>query len=846
MSRVATDEASPPRPAPRTLRGSRSRVAAFPLGGIGTGNVSIGARGEFRDWELTGRPNKGATLPFSFFAIRTLANGDVTARVLEGRLPGPHEGDQGYDAGRVAGLPRLQDTRMTGEYPLLRIDFEDAELPVEVALEAFTPFVPLDADASGLPAAVLRYTVRNPGDAPVVVTIAGSLANPIGVTGYNVFHFPEYAGNPRNEWVDDGALRGIRFESDLAADDVRHGTAALLTTDASVSAKPQWLSGFWQDGAQVFWDEFRDTGRLSPEERFSIDEPPYPDWFTKLRVGSLAIEHELAPGESQDFEFLLAWHFPNRPRAWQGNIGLDDTHAAEVVRNHYATLHEDALAVARHLAAELPSLEATTRAFHSALFDSTLPPELVDAASANLVAIRSTTCFRLEGGVFAAWEGSFDHAGSCEGTCTHVWNYAQSAAWLFPELERSARRTEFLHEVREDGRMNFRANSVFGNAPWDFHAAVDGQLGAIVRLYREWRFSGDDDLAAECWPGARRALEYAIAHWDSDGDGVLDSEQHNTYDIEFHGPNSLGNSFFYAALLAAAAIAEHIGAGADAARYRELAARGSARMDELLFNGEYYIQALDDVDDRRYQYGTGCLSDQVFGQTLAHLVGLGHVLPADHVRSAVAAVHRHNFRTDLSHHESVQRTYALNGESGLVLCSWPNGGRPRIPFVYSDEVWTGIEYQAATHLVYEGLVDEGLELVRAVRARHDGVARNPWNEVECGNHYARSLASWGVLVAYTGAQWDARDRSLALDPAAAGDLTTFLSTGSGWGRASIDSRGVVITVDGGTIALDALTVRGRRMLGPDGSAGATIAAGESIRFTDQDDEQDQDSQEEPS
>jgi uncharacterized protein (DUF608 family) len=841
MNHSAHATASLPRPTldRPALRGSKSRVAAFPLGGIGTGNVSIGARGEFRDWELANRPNKGATLPFSFFALRALRGDDIVVRVLEACLPGPHDGDQGYDAGRVAGLPRFADTELTGEYPLVRIDFEDDAVPVEVTLEAFTPFVPLDADASGLPAAVLRYTVTNPGDSPVAVTVAGSLANPVGVTGYNVFHFPEVAGQPENDWVDDGRLRGIRFGTDLPTDDLRYGSAALLTADDSVSAKPQWLSGFWQDGVQTFWDEFRDTGRLLPEERFSIDEPPYPDWFPKLRVGSVAIDHELQPGESRDFEFLLAWHFPNRPRAWKGNINLDNTRAGEVIRNHYATLHEDAVAVARHLAGNLLALEAATRAFHHALHGGTIPAEAVDAASANLAALRSSTCFRLEGGVFAAWEGSFDHSGSCEGTCTHVWNYAQSAAWLFPELERSARRTEFRHEVREDGRMNFRANSVFGNEPWDFHAAVDGQLGCVIRLYREWLFSGDDDFLRECWPGALRALEYAFDHWDADGDGVLDSEQHNTYDIEFHGENSLANSMFFAALHAAARMAEHLGEPARAERYRAVASAGAATMDELLFNGEYYEQRIDDVDARRYQYGTGCLADQVFGQSLAHLVGLGHVLPPDHARSAVEAVFRHNFRADLSAHESVQRTYALNGEAGLLLCTWPRGGRPRIPFVYSDEVWTGIEYQVASHLIFEGLVDEGLTIIRATRARHDGRVRNPWNEVECGNHYARSLASWAPLLALSGAQWDAPRHALAFSPAVPGDFVGIFTTGTGWGRVEIDDAGATLSLDGGELVLETLTIRGRFALGPEPAA-AVIAAGQSIRFAYQD------SQEEPS
>ncbi|WP_238010586.1 GH116 family glycosyl hydrolase [Dactylosporangium sp. AC04546] len=783
-------------------------AAAFPLGGIGTGNVSIGARGELRDWELANAPGKGSHLPFTFFAIRTARTGaEPVTRVLESRLVPPHTGDQGYYAGRLAGLPRLRESRMRGEYPLLSVDFADDDLGVDVALTAFTPLVPLDADASGIPCAILRYTVTNPSSRPVDVTVVGSLANPVGITGRNVFHFPEFAGQPRNEWRDDGRLRGIVFGTDLDEHDPRFGSVALTTTDADTTAKPQWLSGFWQDGVQVFWDDLRADGRLDAETEFSLDRPPYPDWFTRLRVGSLGSAARLPGHATHTFEFVLTWHFPNRPRAWQGNIRLDDTHAGEVVRNHYATRFKDAWHVAEHLAAELPGLEAATRTFHRALFGGTLPPEIVDAAAANLTVLRSTTCLRLEGGVFAAWEGSFEQAGSCEGTCTHVWNYAQTAAFLFPELERSARRTEFLHETRPDGRMNFRANSVFGNAPWDFHAAVDGQLGAVIRLYREWRFTGDDAFLAELYPGARRALDYAFTAWDADGDGVLDSEQHNTYDIEFFGPNSLANSMFAAALHAGARMAGHLGDAAAATRYREAAHRCAERTDALLFNGEYYEQRIDDVDEHRYQYGRGCLSDQLFGQLLAHVAGLGHVLPAAHVRSAVAAVHRYNFRRELTNHHSVQRTYALDDEAGLVLCSWPHGGRPRIPFVYSDEVWTGIEYQVAAHLIYEGLVEEGRSIVRAVRDRHDGRRRNPWNEVECGNHYARSLASWAPLLALSGADYDAPTATLTIRPRLdAPEVRSIFTTGTGWGTFAVDADGARLTLHAGSLDLATLTI----------------------------------------
>jgi uncharacterized protein (DUF608 family) len=344
------------------------------------------------------------------------------------------------------------------------------------------------------------------------------------------------------------------------------------------------------------------------------------------------------------------------------------------------------------------------------------------------------------------------------------------------------RRVEFKAETNDSGEMKFRSMSLLDDQPWEMLPATDGQLGTIVRLCREWKLSGDDDFLRELWPMAKRALEFSISYWDSDRDGVLDSKQHNTYDIEFFGPNSLSNSVFFAALLAGARMADYLGEKEAATHYAELASRGSARMDELLWNGEYYQQDLSDVDEHRYQYGSGCLSDQLFGQFLAHVASLGYVLPREHVKSAMAAVHRYNLKQDVGTVASVQRIYALPGEPGLLLCTWPRGGRPRIPFVYSDEVWTGIEYQVASGLIFEGLVEEGLDIVRAARSRHDGYRRNPWNEVECGNHYARSMSSWGLLIALSGIAIDLPAGRVQVAPRINGDnFHCFFSTGKSWG-----------------------------------------------------------------
>lgn len=787
-------------------------AAAFPLGGIGTGNVSIGARGEFRDWEIWNAPNKGGALPFTFFAIYAEPEGqEPVTRVLESRNRGRQDVDHG-GVGLAAGLPRLADSSMSGEYPYLSITFTDDVLPVNVTLSAFTPLVPLDADASGIPGAVLRYSVTNPTSTAVTVSVVGSMSNPVGVCGESVYGLPLIDGMPTVHYRDGNRVRGLEFGTDLPEDHLGFGSAVLATSDESVTVTPQWPVDFWQDGVQIFWDDLRSDGRLE-HWPFTLEDVSDYSKLPPFRTGSLGVVHRLSPGETREFEFFLTWHVPNRSRAWDGNVGLDNTRSGEVVRNHYARQFADAWSVAEYLSRELPGLEQKTAKFHELIHGSSLPREVIDAATSMIATLRSTTCFRLDdgtdSGTFAGWEGSFDHAGSCEGTCTHVWNYAQTVAFLFPELERNARRTEFLNETGEDGRMNFRTNSVFGNDLWEAHApAVDGQLGTIVRLYREWRFSGDDDFLSELWPHAVKALEYAFRHWDSNGDFVLDTEQHNTYDIEFYGENSMSNSVFYAALRAGAAMAKHLGDTESADRYITVAESGAARMDKLLFNGEYYEQNLAGAADQRYQFGAGCLSDQLFGQFLAHMTGLGHVLPADHVKSAIASVYRYNFREDLSAHDNVQRTYALNDEAGLLLCSWPLGGRPKIPFIYSDEVWTGIEYQVAAHLIFEGLVDEGLRIVRAVRERHDGFKRSPWNEIECGNHYVRSMASWALVVAMTGADYDAPERSLSFAPVTGkAEFRSFFSTGSAWGEIETTDKDASLSIVVGELALESLRVR---------------------------------------
>lgn len=754
-------------------------AAAFPLGGVGTGNVSLGARGELRDWEIMNRPNKGNTLPNTFFAIRIKGSDKAITRVLEGPLQPPHTLSHGYHPSTGAGLPRFAKSTLRGEYPIVWVDFEDNDLPIRVDLEAYTPLVPLNPEDSGIPCAIFTYSVTNVSAEPLAVTLVGSLTNPTGLNQPDVFgNLTNGEGMRVNHYRDDKGLRGLFLGVEgIDNGDLKYGNMSLTTTHPQTTIKPAWLRAGWWDYVREFWDDLHDDGLLTDLGY----EPANKNWDT----GSLGLLDTIPAGETRAFRFILTWHYPNRVNSW-------DAKSDKIIRNHYATRFADSWDVARYTVEHFERLDKTTHDFHDALFGMTLPADIIDAVSANIVPVRSNTCFWLEDGRFFGWEGCFDNNGCCAGSCTHVWSYTYTVAYLFPSLEREMRRIEFTVETEDDGYMSFRTFQTFGeDFKWTWgdqkaEAAVDGQMGSILRAYREYQLSGDKAWLAQMWPGIKRAIDYASGHWDTDGDSVLDGKQHNTYDIEFYGHNPLCGVYYLAALRAVEEMARIFGEDVLAERCRAAFEKGSAKLDQLLWNGEFYVQRLDDVDAYKYQHGLGILADQLLGQLHARALGLGDLLPVDHVQKAVKSIYDYNFRRSFKTHVNAQRTYVLNDESGLLMCTWPNGGEPKFPFPYSDEVWTGCEYQVAAHLIYEGWLHEAVEIVAAARARHEGVRRNPWNEVECGHHYARTMSSWLLLLALTGAHADLGRGELHLQPvmAASTDAETFTgfwSTGRGWG-----------------------------------------------------------------
>ena len=737
--------------------GDALREIALPLGGIGTGTVSIGGRGQLRDWELFNRPQKGNTLPYTFPAIRIKPEGgEPIVRVLESKLLPPFIEWGGMAPNRVCGLPRLKEAIFHGEYPFANIDFRDPKLPVKIDLAAFNPMIPLNEKDSSIPTAILRYRVTNTSGKKIDGTIAWSIQNAVGGDGRV------------NEYVDAGSYRGVRLiNPSIKPDDFAFGSMALVTTHKDVTHRKAWPAAGWWDAAQQIWDDFRAHGE------FTTPDPDKPS-----DIATLGLKFSLQPGESVELPFIFTWYFPNRENTWNGEPEVKGAK----LRNRYANWWEHAWEIGDYVAKNMARLEHESRLFSDALYSSTLPAIALDAAGSNMSIMRTQTGLFLDDDHFYAFEGCADQGGCCPMNCTHVWNYEQAMAHLYPRLERTMRLTDFTVNVEEDGKMAFRTLLPTGKALWKFHAAADGQMGCILKYYREYLLSGDMEFLKLIYPAAKRALSFVWLTWDKDEDGMMEAIQHNTYDIEFIGANTMMGTLYLGALKAMEKISEILGEDQYAAKCKAIYDRGSAKHVEKLFNGEFFFQDCDPKTAPRYQFGPGCLADQLLGQWFCEVIDLGYVLPEDKVKSALGAIFKHNWKSDLSDHESVQRTYALNDEAGLLLCTWPNGGRPEYPFTYADEVWTGIEYQVAGHLIYEDMLEEGLAIVKAVRDRHDGIARNPWDEFECGHHYARAMASWSLILALSGFHYDARERLIAFAPKVnVDDFRCFYSTGSGWG-----------------------------------------------------------------
>ncbi|WP_433363584.1 GH116 family glycosyl hydrolase [Actinoplanes sp. CA-142083] len=764
--------------------GDARRAVAFPLGGLGTGHVALCGDGALRQWQLLGVPHHGGLLPDSFFALRvsSLEPPDDVVRLLRAAPLPPHPRPAANvsdadvpDRDRRWRWPFVEDTTFEADYPYARVGYHDAELPVSVALEAHTPFVPLDADASALPLVRYRFTIRNDSDLFRHGFVLGALQNAAGWDGVTPIHGTRgagYGGNVNRPVRRPGQSGVLMDHPGLAEDDAAAGEM-LLWTDGPAAVLPRahdadavlrWAEtlrlvaptqlGDWSDGS--LRAALRDAASASPMRAPSGPSPAGHTWDS-----AVAVAFALAPGESTTVDIVHAWWFPNRYADFD-RFGPQHQYGPTRfwVGNHYATRFGGALDVLDAYLGDRERLDADSLAWASAVASSDLPAPLKDTIAAQPSLVRSPSVFKTADGRTFAFEGALgastrnwngDAGGSCPLNCNHVLNYEQALSRLFPSVGRDMRETEFAVQAA-DGSIPHRVvlplylpqlHGVPIGGPE--RPALDGMLGAVLKTYRSVLDGAGLSWLRSQWPSLVALMTHISDKLDDEG--VIRGDQPVTYDISLHGPNMFVGALWLAALRALSEMSAFLGETDPLAGTFE---RASKAYDELLWNGEYYAQP--DTGEA-YEFGRGCLADQLLGQWWAHELGLGHLLPPSRVRQALRSIVRYNLRTGFEPHG--YRSFADGDETGLVVCTWPHGGRPEVPLRYCDEVWTGVEYQVAAHCFYEGLDEEGLAIVRGVRARYDGTRRNPFNEIECGDHYVRAMAGWSLLTAWTGVRHDA-------------------------------------------------------------------------------------------
>lgn len=802
---------------------------SLPLGGIGTGNIGLGGRGDLRDFEVGNRPGKGFRPDVAFVAV-TARSGDGPERALlaEGPLPiEAYEGAFGSPAPNQ-GLPRFADCTFHAAYPLGQVRLHDDDFPLDVTIEGFNPFVLCDTETSSLPVAVLRYRLTNTSDTPVRSTVALSMSNFVGANGTE-----DATGDNRNSYREtdtpQGRLHGVTMTAPGLAPDAEAAgefTIAMLTSvPAEPSHRTQWAKRNWGGGLLDYWQDLLDDG-LPSERESDMDRP----------VASLAARMEIPAGETVTATYLITWNFPNH-RAWAASGSHLADQGSTVIGNAYSRADPDSWSTAQTIARDLDRLENATIQTVAAIVDTDAPVALKEAALFNLSTLRSTTVFQSAAGDYYGWEGVGDRVGSCHGTCTHVWGYEFATSLLFAPIAESFRMTQYERSTDERGLMSFRTGLPIEEAQSWRLAAADGQMACLVHLYLDWKLSGDQEFLHRMWPAARRSLEFCWipGGWDADQDGVMEGVQHNTMDVEYYGPNPQMGSWYLAALRAMEELSHAVGEPEFAERCRGLFASGSQWLDENLFNGSYYRHEVRPVPDPNkiadglrhqsmgaldtenpdFQLADGCLIDQLVGQYAATLTGLGPILDLDHVRTTWRSVYERNMLHGFGQHFNPMRGFVLGDETAVLMCTYDDGKAPTRPFPYFGEVMTGFEHTAATGLLQTGAVSEAVEIVTAVRDRYDGARRNPFDEAECGHHYARAMAAWSTFATWNGISYSGLEKTMIIADRASEGMG-FWSTGRAfgtWNPGDDDDIGTLHVI-GGELPISELVVSSDRYQSP--------------------------------
>ncbi|HEY4205185.1 MAG TPA: GH116 family glycosyl-hydrolase, partial [Puia sp.] len=575
-----------------TYTGEYLNRPAFPVGGLGAGMFCLEGSGAISHMSVRNKPE--IFLEPSLFAAITVKGFKNGAKVLEGPVPAwkffGQRGTGNGAAGTTFGLPRFAKASFAAKFPFGTVKLQDEDLPLTVQITGWSPFIPTDEDNSSLPIGALEYKFVNKGTTTIEA-----------VFSYNAKNFMATAKDAANSIgrIDNGF---VLEQEGTAEKPFLQASFAIFTDDAGTIVDHCWFRGGWWDPITMAWNAVRD-GDIKATEPVDKDAPG----------ASLFVPFTIAPGAAKTIRVMMAWYVPDSG-LHIGEVMKDEKKDCSLasgccagpedlgVRNGksspsanykpwYSSKFDDIHGVAGYWVKNYTELQKKTKLFTDAFYASTLPAEVMEAVTANLTILKSPTVLRQYDGRLWSWEGCGDDEGCCHGSCTHVWNYAQAIPHLFPRLEQTLRNTEFCENQNKEGHQGFRANMPISPLKHDFHAAADGQLGGIMKVYRDWRISGDSDWLTRIFPVVKTSMDYCIHLWDPRSKGVVEEPHHNTYDIEFWGPDGMCTSFYLGALAAMTEMGKYL--KKDITRYQDLYAKGRAYMEGKLYDGEYFIQEIE-------------------------------------------------------------------------------------------------------------------------------------------------------------------------------------------------------------------------------------------------------------
>lgn len=763
-------------------KSEQTNKIAFPLGGIGAGMLCMNGVGGFCDLSIEHHPNLDTHMGYTFAAIK-----DKTGvRLLEGPI-NPY-----MSVTPTFGFPRFSEGVFSSKFPFAYLSLKNSTSPFSAEIEAYSPFIVNDADNSSLPLASVSYKIKNNSSNNEDGVFSFNIQNPVLSLGYK-------RGNIKR------LKDGVRFSGFDKGEMEAHFSVLCAHKTASVNAS--FFRGAFFDMPTMLWKEL--------EKGNFREVPPHKEGVNP--GASIFVSFNLKPLEEKTITVSFCWYVPKStlragyPDVTEGGLALDEVlvgsnrdkkATGETHKPFYASMFSCIDEVEEYLRSKYDYLYNESKKFSKTFYSSSLPEEFIQAGGRNLSILKSPTVLRDDKGRFWGWEGSNKKKGSCHGSSTHVYNYSQAIIALFPYLEQTMREVEFDYCQDERGHQNFRAWLPISPNDHNWYACADGQLGGIIKTYRKWREDGDDSWLKKYWSKIKRSMEYCVEEWDKSREGTLRRPHHNTYDSEIWGADALGTGFYLGGLEAMRRMSKYL--GEDSSWWENLRDKAKAWMEEKLFNGEYFQQLdgykeegekpssfplncsvedsiLFDKEGPKYQYGSGCLTDQLLGIWLSYMAGIDNLIDEEKEKTALKNIFKNNFFQSLENHVNPQRpSYAFSNEAALILCTWRNGKEPFIPFPYSKEAWSGVEYAFASYLLMKGYKDEALTIVKAVNKRYDGKYRNPFAEVEAGRFYARALSSYALITAYSNARYSAKEKTLYLK-APKGDFHHFFASSGSYG-----------------------------------------------------------------